>query len=162
MDLCVGLIWCRLFCSGASSRAVRSDGLESAKAVSQLPSLPVCPAARGSVPPAVRRGAFVVQPELQVEVEVEPAPRSPFRLSAHCCHGWLLFSLMLLTAQPLCALLLPVCVKLKVSVWMARQLFSLFWCSRGRGPINPEGMLSPGRRKGHSPRGEPSGEKLPH
>lgn len=42
------------------------------------------------------------------------------------------------------------------------QLFSLFWCSRGRGPINPEGMLSPGRRKGHSPLGEPSGEKLPH
>lgn len=57
---------------------------------------------------------FVLQPELQVDME--PALRSPFKLSADFCQGWLLFSLMLLTAQPLCALPLPVCVKLKVSV----------------------------------------------
>lgn len=65
-----------------------------------------------------------------------------------------LLFLMLLTGQALCAVPVPVCVKLKVSVWIVRQLFSLFWCSQGRGPINPEGMLSPGRRKGHSPQGE--------
>lgn len=65
-----------------------------------------------------------------------------------------LLSLMLLTGQALCAVPVPVCVKLKVSVWIVRQLFSLFWCGQGRGPINPEGMLSPGRQKGHSPQGE--------
>lgn len=68
--------------------------------------------------------------------------------------------LMLLAGQASCAVLVPACVKLKVSVWMVRQLFSLFQCSRGRGPINLEGTLSPGSLKGHSPQGEGSGETL--
>lgn len=64
---------------------------------------------------------------------------------------------MPLTGQALCA---SPRVKLKVSVWTARQPSSFLWCSRGRGPINLEGTLSPGSWKGHSPQGERTKETL--
>lgn len=51
-------------------------------------------------------------------------------------------------------------VRLKVSVWTARQLSSFLWCSRGRGPINLEGTLSLGSWKGQSPQGEGTKETL--
>ncbi len=89
------------------------------------------------------------------------APLQGLGLSTHFCHCRVQFSIWCCWPARLRApCLSPACVKLKVSVWMVRQLFSLFQCSRGRDPINLEGTLSPGSRKGHSPQGEGSGETL--
>lgn len=98
---------------------------------------------------------FMLHTKHQVEMKSTKAPLQGLGLSTLFLP--LLgpvFYLMLLAGQASCAALVPACVKLKVSVWMVKQLFSLYQRSQGRGPINLEGTLSPGSRKGHSPQGE--------